>query len=235
MTPKDKKYHRTMGSALISFTDLAIVNKHYKCDGTKPKGLNYEIGSSYSFTINPLSQWNYATLIDLRSAPEMDFLIQITAALVFVLVAMEGSYVKKSYRSEEKKSTPTEHPDKCGKILNATRNWKNMSRAIYNKKEHGDYFKCTNWIKSPNGTKIQVELLDVSGLRGLYAQGCIIAGIEIKTNKDQRLTGYRLLRFCSEEDVGTTLESYSNLVPVITYSMHSTKFLNVTLRYRYVE
>ncbi|KIH55424.1 astacin [Ancylostoma duodenale] len=32
MTPKDKRYHRTMGSALISFTDLAVVNKHYKCD-----------------------------------------------------------------------------------------------------------------------------------------------------------------------------------------------------------
>ncbi|RCN48532.1 astacin [Ancylostoma caninum] len=32
MIPKDKNYHRTMGSALISFTDLALVNKHYKCE-----------------------------------------------------------------------------------------------------------------------------------------------------------------------------------------------------------
>ncbi|KIH54284.1 hypothetical protein ANCDUO_15572 [Ancylostoma duodenale] len=31
MIPKDKDYHRTMGSAPISFTDLAVVNEHYKC------------------------------------------------------------------------------------------------------------------------------------------------------------------------------------------------------------
>ncbi|RCN48530.1 astacin, partial [Ancylostoma caninum] len=35
MIPKDKNYHRTMGSALISFTDLALVNKHYNCEGMK--------------------------------------------------------------------------------------------------------------------------------------------------------------------------------------------------------
>ncbi|EYC26659.1 hypothetical protein Y032_0010g894 [Ancylostoma ceylanicum] len=33
MTPKDRRYHRTMGSPLISFTDLTMVNKHYNCDG----------------------------------------------------------------------------------------------------------------------------------------------------------------------------------------------------------
>ncbi|RCN48535.1 astacin [Ancylostoma caninum] len=42
------------------------------------------------------------------------------------------------------------------------------------------------------------------------------------------------LRFCSKDDEKTRLESESNLVPIITYSMHTTKRLNVTLRYRYV-
>ncbi|EPB79330.1 astacin [Ancylostoma ceylanicum] len=32
MTPKDRKYHKTMGSPLISFTDLAMVNKHHNCE-----------------------------------------------------------------------------------------------------------------------------------------------------------------------------------------------------------
>ncbi|KIH55295.1 astacin [Ancylostoma duodenale] len=39
MTPKDRRYHRTMGSPLISFTDLAMVNKHYRCEGVKTKEL----------------------------------------------------------------------------------------------------------------------------------------------------------------------------------------------------
>ncbi|KIH63476.1 hypothetical protein ANCDUO_06222 [Ancylostoma duodenale] len=33
MTPRDKKYHRTTGSPLISYIDLAMVNKHFKCGG----------------------------------------------------------------------------------------------------------------------------------------------------------------------------------------------------------
>ncbi|EPB79329.1 hypothetical protein ANCCEY_01622 [Ancylostoma ceylanicum] len=105
-----------------------------------------------------------------------------------------------------------------------------MTRTIYNKKKQGDYFRCTNWLMSPPNTKIEVEVLEVATPPDWFAQGCIIAGIEVKTNADQRLTGYR---FCSGDDANIKLQSESNFVPLITYSMHTTRRLNVTLRYRY--
>ncbi|EYC26651.1 hypothetical protein Y032_0010g890 [Ancylostoma ceylanicum] len=43
MIPKDKNYHRTMGSPLISFTGLAVVNKHCKCEGMKNVEHNTDI------------------------------------------------------------------------------------------------------------------------------------------------------------------------------------------------
>ncbi|EYC32056.1 hypothetical protein Y032_0003g1374 [Ancylostoma ceylanicum] len=191
MTPKDRKYHKTMGSPLISFTDLAMVNKHHNCEDSC-RGKPTECAN--------------------RGFPNPN------NCDICVCPSGYGGD-----RCEDK-------PDKCGKVLNATEKWQTVAREIYNKKVHGDYFKCTNWIKGPKGTKIEVQILEVSRASEWYPQGCVIAGIELKTNADQRLTGYR---FCSEDDVKTELKSESNLVPFITYSMHTTNWLKVKLRYRY--
>nr|CDJ81173.1 Peptidase M12A domain containing protein [Haemonchus contortus] len=64
---------------------------------------------------------------------------------------------------------------------------------------------------SPVGTVIQVRLLDFT--KGLSVDGCKYAGVEIKTNKDQTLTGYR---FCSPDAAGLTLQSFTNRVPIMT-------------------
>ncbi|KAK5973098.1 ShTK domain protein [Trichostrongylus colubriformis] len=64
---------------------------------------------------------------------------------------------------------------------------------------------------------------------GVSIDGCVYAGVEIKTNKDQTLTGYR---FCSPQAAGTTLRSYSNRVPIITYNRFDTS--KTVLEYRHV-
>lgn len=43
------------------------------------------------------------------------------------------------------------------------------------------------YIQAPNNKKLEVEIEKISP--GFEMEGCIIAGIEIKTNDDQRRTG----------------------------------------------
>ncbi|VDO98050.1 unnamed protein product [Heligmosomoides polygyrus] len=69
--------------------------------------------------------------------------------------------------------------------------------------------------KSPSNTIIEVKLVSFTKVLSQY--GCLNAGVEIKTNQDQTVTGYR---FCSPQDAGVTLRSHSNLVPVITYNRY---------------
>ncbi|XGW12859.1 hypothetical protein V3C99_013479 [Haemonchus contortus] len=82
-------------------------------------------------------------------------------------------------------------------------------------------------LQSPVGTVIQGRLLDFT--KGFSVDGCKYAGVEIKTNKDQTLTGYR---FCSPDAAGVTLQSFTNRVPIMTYNrLYQSK---TVLEYRYV-
>ncbi|PIO71195.1 hypothetical protein TELCIR_06915 [Teladorsagia circumcincta] len=49
-----------------------------------------------------------------------------------------------------------------------------------------DFRMCNYWINSPLGTEIEIILMSVSNNEGVL--GCTFDGVEIKTNKDQRLT-----------------------------------------------
>ncbi|KIH51459.1 hypothetical protein ANCDUO_18455 [Ancylostoma duodenale] len=122
----------------------------------------------------------------------------------------------------------TERPSECGKILQASPDFETLTDVVG--KGNGtreDFDMCYYWIQSPPGTQIEVKL--VSFPKGVAIDGCPYAGVEIKTNKDQTLTGYR---FCAPEDAGVMLKSYSNLVPIITYNrIRQTK---TVLEYRYV-
>ncbi|PIO61584.1 hypothetical protein TELCIR_16889 [Teladorsagia circumcincta] len=51
-----------------------------------------------------------------------------------------------------------------------------------------DFKVCNYWINSPPGTEIEIIFVSFSNNFGF--DGCVAAGVEIKTNKDQRLTGY---------------------------------------------
>lgn len=104
-------------------------------------------------------------------------------------------------------------------------------------------------FEAPSGKRLEIELLDLSG--GLAVYGCQYGGVEIKTHKDQKLTGYRFnashtiskslylmctfklsenFRFCAKEDVGIKLVSKRNIVPIITYNR--IYFTKTILKYR---
>ncbi|ETN74326.1 shTK domain protein [Necator americanus] len=58
----------------------------------------------------------------------------------------------------------------------------------------------------------------------------MVGGIEIKTNKDQRLTGHR---FCKVDGNGIALRSHHHIVPVILYSKNMFPGVIVELHYKY--
>ncbi|PIO64340.1 hypothetical protein TELCIR_14037 [Teladorsagia circumcincta] len=91
------------------------------------------------------------------------------------------------------------------------------------------YKKCVYWVSAPNGTKVEVKIVEFPD--GVAVDGCIYAGVEIKTHADQRLTGYR---FCSKDDVNTTLTSNLTTVPIITYMRRRRNTTGIVLGYRYV-
>ncbi|XGW14372.1 hypothetical protein V3C99_000576, partial [Haemonchus contortus] len=126
----------------------------------------------------------------------------------------------------------TERPDNgCGSTLTASPEWKSLTDSIGDKDSFStriDFSTCNYWIESPNGTEIEVEILKI--YNQYDTDGCPYAGVEIKTNKNQQLTGYR---FCSPFAKGITLRSYTNRVPIFTYNRaHLT---TVTLRYRSID
>uniref|UniRef100_A0A7I4Y0W3 Zinc metalloproteinase n=1 Tax=Haemonchus contortus TaxID=6289 RepID=A0A7I4Y0W3_HAECO len=125
----------------------------------------------------------------------------------------------------------TERPDEgCGKTIEASKNWKTLSNVLGNRTVRRvleKYNKCNYWIQSPEGTEIEVKLKYFS--KKFAVDGCPYAGVEIKTNENQQLTGYR---FCSPDAAGTKLRSHTNRVPIIIWNKI---YLSKTiLRYRYV-
>ncbi|KIH66683.1 astacin [Ancylostoma duodenale] len=111
----------------------------------------------------------------------------------------------------------TKRPPGCGEELEATDTPKTLTDLVGDRsrgfEERDDFDKCIYWIKAPTGKKVEIKLMSFSD--GLAQDGCPYAGVEIKTHKDQKITGYR---FCAKEDAGVTLVSTGNTVPIITYN-----------------
>ncbi|XGW17481.1 hypothetical protein V3C99_002241 [Haemonchus contortus] len=127
--------------------------------------------------------------------------------------------------------TCTERPDEgCGSTITATPEWKELTDVLGNYGVYQpleDYTKCHYWIESPEGTDIVVEIVSLAGHQAV--DGCIFTGVEIKTNEDQKLTGFR---FCAPQDAGKTLVSSSNRVPIITWNKIARS--TTILRFRHV-
>ncbi|VDO76204.1 unnamed protein product [Haemonchus placei] len=122
----------------------------------------------------------------------------------------------------------TERPAGCGAIIKATPEWQELEDIVGpGTEEQEDFYTCNYWLESPPDTLIEVRILDFTG--GVSVDGCPYAGVEIKTNKDQTLTGYR---FCSPDAAGMELRSYTNRVPIITWNrVYKTETF---LEFRYV-
>ncbi|VDK52834.1 unnamed protein product [Cylicostephanus goldi] len=100
-------------------------------------------------------------------------------------------------------------PKGCGKVLQAKTNYRLLEdrvgyEGVTSSKEKEDFEKCIYWIKvsnclnctkgiivlqAPKGRRIEVVLVRYD--YRVATNGCYHAGIEIKTQKDQRATGYR--------------------------------------------
>ncbi|KAE9416543.1 hypothetical protein Angca_010276, partial [Angiostrongylus cantonensis] len=121
-----------------------------------------------------------------------------------------------------------ERPSGCGKLLTATTAFQTLEDTVGEKdsnKQSDEFTMCHYWIQAPTGSKIEVVLDSFTDGSGV--DGCGYAGVEIKAGSDTRHTGYR---FCTRENVGTSLVSTHNIVPVVTYTrLHQVK---TVLRYR---
>ncbi|EYB86795.1 hypothetical protein Y032_0273g992 [Ancylostoma ceylanicum] len=188
----DSKYINTLGSEMISFIDLTMINKHYNCT-EKCKSESSDLQCQHGGYPHPRN-----------------------CSICLCPTGYGGVHCN-------------ERPsDGCGKELEAKNTWQEETITISgDSKEHLDgYKKCNYWIKSPKDTKIKIELKE---LRFNATAGCSKGGVEVKTKKDQTLTGYR---FCDELEEDLPLSSTLNLVPLIIYSRpHSDS--RAVVRYRY--
>nr|CDJ89462.1 Peptidase M12A domain containing protein [Haemonchus contortus] len=84
----------------------------------------------------------------------------------------------------------TERPDEgCGSKIDATEKTLTDVLGDYSVRQPlEDFKKCNYWIESPKGTEIIVEIVSLKGHQAV--DGCVFTGVEIKTNKNQQLTGF---------------------------------------------
>ncbi|KAE9414412.1 hypothetical protein Angca_006796, partial [Angiostrongylus cantonensis] len=86
--------------------------------------------------------------------------------------------------------------------------------------------RCYNCVQHHDGKKIEVGVRSMS--YGYCEMGCLKGGVEIKAQKDQKLTGYR---FSSMDGSGIPTVSSSNRSPVIPSNRLGTMKANLTYRF----
>ncbi|PIC26889.1 hypothetical protein B9Z55_019329 [Caenorhabditis nigoni] len=121
-----------------------------------------------------------------------------------------------------------QRPPGCGDNLNATTAWQSFTNTIGDGLPtlRDNHTMCNYWVRAPANQSVEIR---ISGLTTVTIDGCIFGGIEIKSHKDQKLTGYR---YCSSADQNTVRRSTGSLVPIILFNRYaSTK---AVLEYRAV-
>ncbi|ETN83245.1 astacin [Necator americanus] len=211
MVPKDPKYIETLGSPFIAFYDLLAINTHYKCLGLFERNRCSVIVRRRLRACIPEKCDNNGAQCKMGGFPN------------------PRDCSKCICPSGYGGATCDQKPEGCGEVLEATKEAKTLKSEIGDKsagdEDREDMTKCYYWIKAPEGSKVEVKIVNLA--KGLAIDGCRYWGVEIKTQEDQRASGYR---FCAPEDAGVTLESHSNIVPIIAFNRHgSTEF---ELQYR---
>ncbi|ETN84126.1 astacin, partial [Necator americanus] len=151
MMPNDKNYLETLGSHILSFIDIFMMNEHYGCRkkckpefSAKCKNGGFPHPRNCSRCICP-SGYGGALC--------------------------------------------NERPHGCGAELQATSNWQKLQDTLgFGREIREDFEFCNYWIKSPDHSQIEVKI--VNPPKGVAVDGCYLAGVEIKTNRDQTHTGY---------------------------------------------
>ncbi|KAE9413854.1 hypothetical protein Angca_010082, partial [Angiostrongylus cantonensis] len=169
-------YQKTMGSEIISFSDIYMINEHYgcndRCNKTTSAKCEYE---GYPHPRN--------------------------CSICICPSGYGGALCN-------------QRPPGCGKILVAKSEKQRTTYILVSGSGLSDHFKfCNYMITAPVRKKIEVEVHSIS--RRYDVSGCRKGGIEVKAQKDQKLTGYR---FCSPTGSGGPIVSYYNHLPVILFN-----------------
>ncbi|KIH64051.1 astacin [Ancylostoma duodenale] len=191
MIPNDPKYVETLGSPIISFYELLMINQHYGCmkrcdpnSSAKCAMGGFPHPRDCSRCICPSG---YGGRLCNERPSGCGQVYQATA---------QYQTLTDEIGNRNAGQRPREDMDMCNYWI--TRQYERCSQIL---------------LKAPAGARIEVKLVGFT--KGLAVDGCQYAGVEIKTHADQRLTGYR---FCAPEDAGVTLVSKHNIVPIITYN-----------------
>ncbi|KAK6732510.1 hypothetical protein RB195_016719 [Necator americanus] len=133
MIPKKKNYEQTIGSPMISFIDLLMVNKLYDCD----KNCKGE-ATKANCTNNGFSHPQNCSKCICPGGYDGDL-------------------------CNERPPLVTGNFGECGGDLNATSSWKIKFLMFANTKSEGEYSTCTYWIRAPIGKRIIVKVAAVHG------------------------------------------------------------------------
>ncbi|CAJ0607819.1 unnamed protein product, partial [Cylicocyclus nassatus] len=100
-------------------------------------------------------------------------------------------------------------PPGCGKILEATTSWQYLNtttgyEGVTRTDQKVDFKKCHYWIQAPEKRKVEIRIMHYSP--DAPSEGCFFGGFEIKSQRDQGMTGYRF----TEKYVG-------NLPPIVHF------------------
>ncbi|KAE9420616.1 hypothetical protein Angca_003314, partial [Angiostrongylus cantonensis] len=194
----DANYQKTMGSDLISFSDIFVINEHYGCNAicnksTSAKCANEGFPHPRNCSICICPSGYGGLLCDKRPLGCGEDLVATNKKQIVNRRLGFGSGLR-------------DHFDFCNYMISVR-----SSKSVLLLKK--SYFS----IQAPNGKKIVVELEWVS--YGYDRPGCIRGGVEIKSQKDQKLTGYR---FCSQLGSGGPIVSSSNPLPLILFNRQDT-------------
>ncbi|EPB73101.1 astacin [Ancylostoma ceylanicum] len=171
VVPTDEKYARTLGSYMLSFTDLLSINKHYGCLDKCDKG---------------------------------EFVKCENGGFPHPRKCNKKCICPSGYGGSKCKARPGANV--CGEILMAKAEPKLLALTIKNNRTIYDYANCTYWIKSPKDTVIEIE---IDGMPFEFkAPGCVKAGVEIKTNENQTLTGYRYIYEFTPQNLASALQCF---------------------------
>ncbi|KAE9420652.1 hypothetical protein Angca_010258, partial [Angiostrongylus cantonensis] len=189
MISLDPHYQKTMGSDLISFSDIFMINEHYGCNAkcnksTSAKCVNEGFPHPRNCSTCICPSGYGGRLCDRR-------------------------------------------PPGCGRDLVAIRRKQIVNCSLgYGSDLRDQFHFCNYMISVREGRKIEIDVLSISP--GYDKPGCINGGIEIKAQKDQKLTGYR---FCSPLGTKGPIVSSSNRMPVILFNKEGTMQTQFTYRY----
>ncbi|KAE9421097.1 hypothetical protein Angca_010296, partial [Angiostrongylus cantonensis] len=187
---KNPLYQKTMGSRMISFSDIFMINEHHGCNAKCSK---------------------------LKSAKCANggFPHPRNCSMCICPGGYGGALCDR-------------RPPGCGEDLVATSEKQKVDFRLGGGFRLRDRFEfCNYMITAPEGKKIAVEVESI--LSGYDLPGCPNGGVEVKAQKDQKLTGYR---FCSAKGSKGSVVSASNRLPVILFNRLDT--MHATFTYGYI-